>query len=456
MADLDQNIGVGDIPDNSGSAAAPELETSALEVEAPASEEQIISAEAAPEGGAEEEVSEELSSEMESAIKSEPTDTDLVKKLRNLVKMKYEDYSSRQPATPQMSEENAQLLDGLFEFDAESGTPTTKKFAESLAKRDVSLAEQALIDLSTVPVNEQGYTLGHKFLEIIGLDPYKIEELKQFSRGEIDVTSRGMIVVPDKVPKEYAEAYKSLDEVTRVDVDLYLEGEREDQRMAALRTLRDRHNSIQNERQREEFQTQQATRFESEVAQDTEVALDTTYTGVLSSLKANPAYTNVAISSDKAVDTMVKDSIISNLNALGDPRSVLAKQAVKAFEAQGVKVDTEKISTLMQVIESSTKTAIAAEKKGKLQNRDYSVQVREAKAKATTAVTQLVALGNKYFGQTLASLSGVKPNTPAPKPGLPDLSGKAPEGNSTAPKAMKMSELDASIMEIAKGLQAAG
>lgn len=312
------------------------------------------------------------------------------------------------------------------------------------------------MDLSSVPINESGLTLGHKFLQVIGLDPYKIEELRQYSRGELDLSSKGIVSVPETVPKEYHEAYKSLDEVTRIDVDMYLEGQREDQRYAALRTLKDRQDNIQFAKSQSEFQAQQEASFQREVAVETETALETTYSGVLNSLKTNPAYTEVAISSDKAVDTVVKDSIISQLNALGDPRSVLAKQAVKTFESQGVKVDLPKITELMQTIENSTVVAVNAERKGKLQNRDYSVQIREANAKKTQAVSQLVALGNKYFSQTLSALSGIKPATPAPKGGMPNTEGKAPAIAPNTPGTMTMAELDKVIQETAKSLQASG
>jgi len=453
--ELNNDIGEGGFPDTSATAGTPEDIVAPVELENSVSGsdlgEQTISD--APDEG---EISDDIQSEMQSVIEGNSNDSALVKKLRDLVKVKYEDFSSRvTQEIPKEQQEALDLVNGLFEFDVETGTATTRNFAQKIASKDINLATQAFEDLSSIPIDQNGFTLGHRFLEKIGLDPYKLEELRQFSRGELNPTDYGIDKVPDSVPRELTEAYKSLDPVSRVDVDIYLDSENDAQRAAALRTLRNQQVVLNNERFQREQETRQKEVFTTEVTTATEADLETTYSGVLNALKTNPAYTNVVISSDSNVDTMVKDSIITALNALGDPRSVLAKQSAQALEARGVKVDIPKIEQLMQTIETTTKTAISAERMGKLQGRDYSTQIQEALARKSAAVSSLVALGNKYFSQALANLSGKALNNNAnPVAGIVDVSG-TPAPITTRTNGVKtMAELDAEILNIAKTLQA--
>lgn len=459
--DLNNTPGVGE-PDNSASAGTLDLVDNVPSIEdAPSivDESTIVSDTPAADDSAEDsaEISEDIKAEMESVIEAQANDSALVKKLRDLVKVKYDDFSSKVPQSDlsesqQLAEE---LITGLFEYDVESG-PTTRSFAEKLAAKDMSVATQALSDLSNVQVDpDTGWTLGHQFLESIGLDPYKIEELRQFSRGELAAPeSYGIIPVHPSVPPEFAEAYKSLDQVTRTDVDIYLDSENEGQKLAAMRTLRNQKTVMDTDRMREEGQKQFQAQFTNEVTTALETDLETTYTGLMTSLKSNPAYVNVAVSADKNIDTMVKDTVIANLNALGDPRSVLAKQAVAQFESRGVQVDLPKITSLMQTIEDTTKIAITAEKQGKLQGRDYSTQIQDALSRKSQAMASLTALGNKYFSQVLANLTGSQVNSPNPKGSIPKLEGTpaAPTSNTSGVKTFK--ELDAEILNIAKGLAA--
>lgn len=448
--------GVEALPDSLASAGTSEGEVilEAPVIDPPVEDESI--SEETPSGvEGEDDISEDLKAEMESVIESNPNDSDLIKKLRGLVKTKFDDFVSKtQPELSESQQFQQELVNGLFEFDIDKGTPTTRRFAEAIAKKDINLAAQAFDDLSAIALEENGYTLGHKFLEKIGLDPYKIEELRQFSRGELNPTDYGIVNIPDTVPKDLIEAYKSLDPISRTDVDLYLDSENDAQKAAALRSLRDRQANIDNDKYRQEAQTRQEAQFTSEVYTATESDLETTYTGVLASLKSNPAYTNITISSDKNVDTMVKDSVIAQLNALGDPRSVLAIQAKQTLEARGVKVDLPKIESLMATIEDASKIAITADKMGKLHNRDYSTQIQEALARKTTAVSSLIALGNKYFSQTLANLTGVNTNTPAPVGSIPNVDGAIAPIVTKTPGIKTPAELDAEIMNIAKSLRA--
>lgn len=453
--ELGNQIGEGALPDSSASAGTPE-ESIVEPLNLDASDDATLGDQTISDAPDEGELSDDIQSEMKSVIEANANDSQLVRKLRDLVKTKYEDFASR--TTPELSPEQKEaleLVNGLYDFDVTTGTATTRSFAEKIAAKDIGLASQAFEDLSSIPVDENGFTLGHKFLEKIGLDPYKLEELRQFSRGELNPVDYGIVKVHEGVPRELSEAYKSLDPVTRTDVDIYLDSDNDAQRAAALRTLRNQQIVLNNEKYQHEQESRQKEMFSNEVTTATETDLQTTYSGVLNSLRQSPAYTNVTVSSDKNVDTMVKDSIITALNALGDPRSVLAQQAVQSLEARGVKVDVTKVGQLMQTIETATKTAITAERMGKLQGRDYSTQIQEALARKSTAVSGLVALGNKYFSQTLANLTGKALNTSAnPKAGLTNFDGKSAPISSRPDGVKTMAELDAEILNIAKGLQA--
>lgn len=464
---MDQlDTGAGVLPDNSATAGTPPTgdvsvtpPNEDLTLTPPPLDEGKTISEQTVEPPKEEdsELSDDLKSEMESVIEAKDNDSALVKKLRDLVKTKYEDYEAKvKPAElPESQKEALELIEGIFEFDIESGRPTTRTFAEKLSKKDMNLAAQALEDLSMVPVDERGFTLGHKFLEKIGLDPLKLDDLRRFSRGEVDPVDYGMVKVHDKVPRELSEAYKSLSHINRTDVDIYLDSEDQMKVSAALQTLRNQQTVIDNTKAQAEFQERQQLQFNNDVAAAMETDLTSTYNGVLETLKTNPAYVNVALSSDKNVDSMVKDSLIAQLNSLGDPRSVLAQQAVKTFESRGVKIDIPQIEGLMRTIENSTQTAIAAEKLGKLQGRDYSTQIQEAYARKVAAVSKLTALGNKYFSQAMANLSGVSLKQPDPKSGVPPLTGQnVPPGEATPGKAKTFAELDADVLNIAAALRA--
>jgi hypothetical protein len=463
--DIDQND-AGVLPDDSAPVGTPDGEIPQMDgflsdevnkisdvAEVEETSEDIEPIESIEEDDSTDEIS-DIKAEMESVIESNANDSQLVKKLRDLVKIKYDDFSSKE-VLPETQKETVDLVKGLFEFDPELGQPTTRNFAKKLAEKDINIASQALADLSNVALDENGWTLGHQFLENLGLDPYKINELRQYSRGEIEAETYGIVPDNESVPKELQEAYKSLDSVTRSDVNLYLDSDNEMQKMAALRTLRNQQVVIDNDRFRQESVKTAESQFNTEVFTSTAQDLETTYGGVMEALKTNPAYTNVVISSNKDLDTVVKDSVIAQLNALGDPRSVLAKQAEATLNAHGVKVDTQKIQQLMNTIENTTRIAIAAEKKAVLDRRDYTPQIQDALKQKSDAVASLTALGNRYFSQVLKKLTGVDTNTPNPEGGIPSITSKGqPIETPSKNGAKTMAELDAEILGIAQSISA--
>jgi hypothetical protein len=174
----------------------------------------------------------------------------------------------------------------------------------------------------------------------------------------------------------------------------------------------------------------------------------------MSTIKSNPAYTGIKVSSSPKIDSLVKDSIISQINAIGDPNQVLAQQAIKSFEEQGVKIDVAKVSELMKTIETNTEIVVKAEKLGKIQGRDYSVHIQEANRRISEANGKALALANKYFSQTLAAVTGKVPPTPDLKETIPitDKSGNPPP-RARPRGVMSEAELDKSIVEVARRIQ---
>jgi hypothetical protein len=188
-------------------------------------------------------------------------DTPLVRRLRGVLRTKLEPQ-----ALGEREQEALQVMESLFGFDSDAGAPTAKAFAEYLAKKDLTVANQAYRDLANIPVNEDGWTIGHQFLKDIGLDPYKLEELRQFSRGEIQ--SQAVVNMPEYVPQEYAEAYKGLNEILRADIDIYLNSSDDRQRSTALELLRDKQQAIDFKVQQEQQAIEAQNTLNSSIRDD--------------------------------------------------------------------------------------------------------------------------------------------------------------------------------------------
>jgi hypothetical protein len=395
------------------------------------------------------ETAEETPEEDLSTLAVEATDdTPLVRRLRGVLRNKLEPQ-----ALGEREQEALQVMESLFGFDPDAGAPTAKAFAEYLAKKDLTVANQAYRDLANIPVNDEGWTIGHQFLKDIGLDPYKLEELRQFSRGEIQ--SQAVVNMPEYVPQEYAEAYKGLNEILRADIDIYLNSSDERQRSTALELLRDKQQSINFRAQQEQQAVEAQNTLNTSIRADVDNTLATTYQGLLDAVKTNPAYTNVVVSSNPQADTFIKDSIIAQINAVGDPNRILASQAVAAFKAQGIEIDTAKVSDLMRTIEVNTEIAVKAEKLGKIQNKDYSVQIQEAKRKAADATTRALGLANKYFSQSLANITNTSVSNPSNAPTPPVISSDPASQGSQSNRAKTPKELDEMILGTAAAIQKA-
>lgn len=403
-------------------------------------------------------------SEFKELAQEQQGDSDLVRKLRGIVKTKFEDFQSRYQQ-PQIDDEAAKAMDlvkDLYGFDTQTGAPTTVNFARKLAQQDLNLAQQTMLDLASVEVpnaNVQGYTLAHQFLEQLGLDPFKIEELRQYSRGEINPLDAGVSVeVPSYIPQQYANAYKSMNEVLRTDLDIYMTSDNPDQRSAALQMLQDKSVVMAQEQAYRQQQSQMQQQFAQEVNTTVEQNLDKTYQGLLDGIKKNPAYTGVKLSSNPQIDQTVKDSLIAQINALADPRSILATQAVRSFDALGVKVDINKVEQLLSTIANETEVAVKADKLSKVHNRDYSTHVQQALTRRNSAINQTLSLANKYFSEALSAMTNQSKqvsNGVSMEGGMPNISGMSgfQPDSQEGRKSLSQSELENFALNTARQLQ---
>lgn len=393
---------------------------------------------------------EDLDLELQKATEETETDTDLVKKLRGFLKVKLEDYRSKVAGDQSQTAEPDELLTGLFGFDVDRGVPTAHEFARQLVAKDQNVATQALMDLASQQIREDGWTIGHEFLQRIGLDPYKIDDLIRFSKGEIQ-SNFTVETVPDVVPREYQEAYKSLSQVVRDDLELYLEGSQE-QKSSALQILRNEQYRIDNERENQRRADEFNKNFENSVLAEAETKLDETYSTLLDNVKKNPAFTTIPISSDPSVDAMVKGSIISQITALGDPNRLISRQAMDNFKQIGVDVNYDEIQKLMKAVEDNTLIAVKAEKAQGRDRRDYRIQIQDALQRKAASETKLLAMANKIFAQ---SLSKFKPNAQTTVPnGLPTSIQGTPVSSQPKAGVRSFADLDALTSQIVQGIKA--
>ncbi len=396
----------------------------------------------------------EIEAEVEELLKTEDDKTEptpLHKHLRQIIRQqKYELKSLKNAPPTENVAEAVELHQGLYAFDTEQGVPTTKPFAERVYQKSPEVAEQALWDLAN-QADANGMTLGHKFFEKVGLDPYRLDDYRKLTKGEIDGEQFGIIEVPSSIPPEYAETYKSLSPSLRYDLQFNLESDLPEGQRDALRMLDNEKFRFEAEKEKLQAQTVAEAEFRTSISQAVETQVLADYGNILDSIKKSPAFESVKIHSNPQIDSFAKESLITEINALGDPNSVLSNRAIARFDAMGVKVDKQTVQSLMSEIETQTQIAVTAEKNAKKTGRNYTPQIQEALNRKAEAVQKAVAYGNKIFSQALAKMTN---GTSEPKPvgGLPASKGNAPSANESAPKVMSPQELDNWILGTAKSL----
>lgn len=337
---------------------------------------------------------------------SKDSESSLIKKLRAKLEesnasrkelsAKLEDVGQRSEGAKLDAES---LVKQLKSFDVSTGQPTSRPFAENLFTNDRETAEQLFEALAT-QTDEKGWTLAHHFLQKNGIDPTRIEEIQQFLRGEVGKEYRSE--VPEAIPREYQDAFKTLSKKNQEDVlyDLEDEDASDEDRHAAMQVLRDRQFVLEQQREREASERQRA---EQERRQDLERVTEsamTTYRSLFESLESSATLTNTTLSSNPVVDSVAKQAFLTQLNALGDPNTMLAERAAEFFKAHNVDINYNEIASLMNEMNEAFQVQVVAER------NNYPGYANEAKQTIKKSVAKLVALGNKYFVAYAKTVTG--------------------------------------------------
>lgn len=413
--------------------------------------------------------------ELRALATNQEGDPDLVKNLRQTLRDRTVNYEAlnnylinnvpeQQNNTPAELGEREQraigLYDSLFDFDPKSGIPVTEKFSNGLVEIGIGLASQVGFDLMAKPFvmedRPEGWTVGHEYLKNIGLDPNKYQLLREVSEGKANLREMGVVEIPDYVPASYTDAYKTLPHALRVDVDNYLSNTSNDIRSIGLQVLQDRHTNMQNETSRQQSRIEQENALNQEVIGTAAKLMEDSFTTILDSLKENPVYTSIKVSSEELIDSTFKDSLISQINALGDDNSILASRAMTNLAKYGVEVDRGQVKNLLTSIEKNANIIAKAERLQESNPKvDYNPQIENAKRNLGDAQLKATALGNKYFTTALKFISsgGKLPATGKQPDGSPQLSGNGTGIGTTTSntnKVLSPSELNSLVNNVSR------
>lgn len=464
MPDNSENAGNPNVPDEASASLEP-IELKEEDANKPA-EESTDSKDGDKEniGDApkEEDEQDKLLKELKEAAEEQPNDSKTIRHLRSLLKTKLDNVSLSTPKETENVEEsnvdNTQqeaidFYNSLFGFDTAQGKPTSKDFVTKVAEKDFSLASQTFSDFTNLEIPDSpisGWTLGHEYLKSIGLDPFKIEELRQVSNGEIPASNYGLEDIPEHVPDEYRQAYKNLSKVVKDDIDIYLNSDKPEQKAAAIQILQDRNATLQAEEAKKLSENDAKRSFELSVIQEVDTRLEQTFDGLLEAIKVNKVYSDVKLSSNEIQDRALKDAIIIQLNGIGEENPIMVKRSLGYFDKLGVKIDINKVNELLTDIRENTKIIVQAEKLGQRNNVSYATQIQAAKTRKTEAEAATLALANKYFSDSVTKLSsGKKVIDFDPAGGLPPVEGENRQ-TSTIPGVKSLAELDSYVLALAK------
>lgn len=319
--------------------------------------------------------------------------TPLIKRLRATIR----DLQKRPTSEPQeIDREAVELYQGLTSFDNEKGVPSARPFAEKLIAKDPTLAYQAIVDIATqiVPGDENGWTFGHHFLKANGIDPARLDDVRQFLEGGQKITYQD---IPEYVPPEYHDAFKSYSQAVRESLEYQLDDP--DTKQAALEVLADRQWKLDQNKAQEQAQVESQSKLAREI--ETEVETDTiqTFSKFIEDFYQSPTFTNVQVSADPVVDKVVKSSINQLMLNLSEPESVAGKQALSLLKEVGVNVNLPEIEQCLGIINGSIETSIKAAKGG------YGANKAQADAAKQAALVRLSGIRNSIFSQALKKLA---------------------------------------------------
>jgi hypothetical protein len=338
----------------------------------------------------------------EAEAEAAKTNTPLVKHLRKVVEtQKAELKKLASNSLTDIDREAVELYQGLTSFDNERGVPSAKQFAETLAQKDPNLAYQAAIDLLGLqaPGEADGYSFGHAYLQANGIDPAHIDDHRAFAEAGYKHENVSFSKVPEFVPQEYQDAYKQLSEKAREYLDFQLDSEDEFEKNAGLEILQNKQFRIDQQKAKEQFQAESQQKLAQEI--ETAVIHDTlqTYNTFVEEFYETPTFKDVQVTGNTLADSAIKKSVNLMVVNLAEPETVAGQQALAFFQELGVKVDTQKISEQIGIINGSIETGVKA---GKGNHLPAKAQADNAKLQARQ---RLSGLRNSLWSQAMTKVA---------------------------------------------------
>jgi hypothetical protein len=305
---------------------------------------------------------------------------------------------ARLASQPETDREAAEFYQGLTSFDNEKGVPTTRPFAERLAAKDPALALQTIVDLASLaaPGDENGWTFGHHFLKANGIDPNRLNDVREFLESGHKATYQD---IPEYVPTEYHDAYKSYSQAARESLEYQLASDDPNEKQAALEVLQDRQYRFDQRKAKETEQAELQAKTVKEIQLETETETVNTFSKFVEDFQSSPTYTNVQVSSDPVVDKVVKSSINQLMLNMAEPNTVAGRQALGLLKEIGVDVNMPEIEQCLNIINGSIETSIKAGKGG------YQANKAQADASKQAALVRLGGIRNSIFSQALKKIA---------------------------------------------------
>lgn len=394
--------------ENSSDVSVPETPATIgteTEVEAPATDNLSANEIVVTGDGQDTEISDldaEIDKQLDEQLAAKPENLSENQHFRRLYRNKEKEVRTLKKQTPEYSETDRfaiELYDGLTDFDTEKGEPTTRKFAEKLAQKNKDLAFNATWNLLAQPYDDT-FSVGHKILEKMGLDPYRIEDLQRFSKGEITGDPYGVVSVPESVPPEVAQAYKSTSKQMRDNYDWMLESDDPVQRQAAIAELQKIQKGLEYEQFKQQSEEQQKQQFHVEVENAVNQNVVETFNTFIDQFRETPVYTAATVSGDPEADALIKESVVGMILNLNEPESVTGRQALKYFQTLGVNVKASEVSDIVNAVIGHIEVGVKAEKGG------YADAKANAFDKKAQALTRANGTFNRIFAEAISKFGG--------------------------------------------------
>lgn len=365
------------------------------------------------------EESPDLLKQLEEASVETTSDDNTIKHLRKLIKTRLDNVRPEQSESSEDDKYAIELYKGLTAFDNVSMKTTAEPFARTLVNKDPQLAMDAAeaILMQARPGDANGWTNAHYFLQNIGIDPTRLDEVYQYLKGEIEAPA-SMAVTPTSVPAEFQDAFKSYSPEVRATIEYQLDLD-EGERRVALELLADRqyvlNRNAAEERGRQEFAQVQ----EQEIA--TAITSETTnvFSDFIDKLAETPTYKSVQLSANPLVDNAIKQAVNTMIINLAEPDTVVGRQALSYFKGLGVEINSSQISEYIGMINGAIETSIRAGK------ANATAAKSRADSDRNNGLQRLQGFRNNIFAKSIQKIAELQSGAGQTMPtgGMPTFNG---------------------------------